>query len=56
MDNKKDRADDLVCSRSEVMQMKIAARNMSVAEGIEALVLSWLIVQYSTRMQNWSEA
>jgi hypothetical protein len=56
MDSKKDGADDLMCSRSEVMQMKIAARNVSVAEGIEALVLSWLIVQYSMRTHNWSEA
>jgi hypothetical protein len=51
-DSRKDGEDDLECSRSEVTQSRIDARNTSVADGIEALVLTSPMVQYSTRTQN----
>lgn len=44
-----------MCSRSDNTQMRREVANTSAADGIEALVLIWSMVQYSNRIENWSE-
>ncbi len=56
IDNRKEGEDDFVCSTSDVTHTRIAAKNVSVADGIEALVLTWPKKQYSTRRASWDEA